>query len=146
MNLSNQRRMAASLLKCGINRVWMDPDRSEDIAEAVTRTDVRGLINSGVIKAVRKKGISSGRIRKRKTQKKKGRRKGQGSREGTTYARLPKKKRWIQRIRPQRKLLKELRDGGRIDKKTYRKLYRHASGGMFKSKAHLKSHAQMEEE
>jgi len=140
MNLGNQRRMAASILKCGINRVWMDPDRSEDITEAVTRNDVRGLINSGAIRALRKKGISSGRIRKRKAQKKKGRRKGQGSREGTTYARLPKKRRWIQRIRPQRKLLKELRDNGKIDKKTYRKLYRHASGGMFKSKAHLKSH------
>jgi len=132
--------MAASILKCGINRVWMDPDRAEDATEAVTRNDIRGLINSGVIKALRKKGISKGRIRKRKMQKKKGRRKGIGSRGGTTYARLPKKRRWIQKIRPQRKMLKELRDKGEIDKKTYRKLYRHASGGMFKSKAHLKSH------
>ncbi|MBA3043983.1 MAG: 50S ribosomal protein L19e [Candidatus Thermoplasmatota archaeon] len=140
MNLSNQKRMAASILKCGINRVWMDPDRAEDATEAVTRNDIRGLINSGVIKALRKKGISKGRIRKRKMQKKKGRRKGIGSRGGTTYARLPKKRRWIQKIRPQRKMLKELRDKGEIDKKTYRKLYRHASGGMFKSKAHLKSH------
>lgn len=145
MNLGNQRRMAASILKCGINRVWMDPDRTEDATEAVTRNDIRGLINSGIIKALRKKGISKGRIKKRRMQKKKGRRKGRGSREGTSYARLPKKRRWIQRIRPQRKMLKELRDNGKIDKKTYRKLYRHASGGMFKSKAHLKSHLQVEE-
>lgn len=117
MNLSNQKRMAASILKCGINRVWMDPDRAEDATEAVTRNDIRGLINSGVIKALRKKGISKGRIRKRKMQKKKGRRKGIGSRGGTTYARLPKKRRWIQKIRPQRKMLKELRDKGEIDKK-----------------------------
>jgi large subunit ribosomal protein L19e len=143
MNLSNQRRMSAAILKCGINRVWMDPDRAEDATEAVTRNDIRGLINSGVIKAVRKKGISKGRIRKRKAQKKKGRRKGSGSREGTAYARLPKKRRWIQRIRPQRKMLKELRDSEKIDKKTYRKLYRHASGGMFKSKSHLKSHLEV---
>jgi len=45
MNLGNQKRMAASILKCGINRVWMDPDRTEEATEAVTRNDIRGLIN-----------------------------------------------------------------------------------------------------
>lgn len=144
MNLSNQRRMAASMLKCGVNRVWMDPDRVEDLSEAVTRNDVRGLINSGLIKALRKRGISGGRIKKRKEQKKKGKRKGVGSRKGSRYARLTKKRRWIQRTRALRKMLKELRDNKQIDKKIYRKMYRQVSGGMFKSKVHLKSHLGVE--
>ncbi len=143
MNVSTQRRMAASILKCGVNRVWVDPDRIEDVSEAVTRNDVRGLINSNLIKAMKKKGISTGRIKKRKIQKKKGRRKGPGSKEGSKYAGYNKKRRWIQRVRPLRKMLKELRDSKKIDKTTYRKMYRQVSGGVFKSKAHLKSHLEV---
>ena len=35
MNLKNQRRIAASLLKCGENRVWIDPNRLEDASDAI---------------------------------------------------------------------------------------------------------------
>ncbi len=41
-DLSNQRRLAASLLKCGENRVFLDPASQEDLADAVTRADIRG--------------------------------------------------------------------------------------------------------
>ena len=46
MNLSYQRRVAATVLKCGVNRVWVDdrPEVQERISEAVTRDDVRLLI------------------------------------------------------------------------------------------------------
>ena len=39
MNLSYQRRVAATVLKCGVNRVWIDdrPEVQERISEAVTR-------------------------------------------------------------------------------------------------------------
>ncbi|MGI0151477.1 MAG: 50S ribosomal protein L19e, partial [Thermoplasmata archaeon] len=36
-DLSNQKRMAAELLKVGHGRVWMDPSSQEDLADAVTR-------------------------------------------------------------------------------------------------------------
>ena len=49
-DLRNQRRMAASLLKCGVNRVWMDHDRVDEIAKAVTKEDVRVLIKGKAIK------------------------------------------------------------------------------------------------
>ncbi len=142
VDLKNQRRMSADLLKCGVNRVWIDTNRTEDVAEAVTRTDIRSLIREGVIKSKHKKGISRARIRHIQEQKHKGKRKGQGSRKGTKHSRLSKKRRWIQTIRPIRRILKEYRDQGQITATTYRKFYRHAKGGMFKSKAHL--NAQLE--
>ena len=67
----------------------------------------------------------------------KGRRRGIGSREGATNARLPRKRRWILRIRAIRVRLRELKAQGRIDVSTYRKFYSQAKGGMFHSRAHL---------
>src|SRR5574344_799357 len=100
MDLKNQKRMAAEILKCGENRVWIDPDKIEDVAECITRADVRTAIASGVIKAKPKSGTSYGRIRYAKGQKAKGKRKGPGSRSGTDNARVPDKRRWISTIRP----------------------------------------------
>ena len=139
-DLRNQRRMAAELLKCGVHRVWMDQDRLDEIAKAVTKDDIRILINGKAIKARQIKGISSGRKKNVAEQKKKGRRRGHGSRKGAKYARLPKKERWINTIRPIRTYLKTLREEKQIDATTYRKYYRKAKGGEFRSKHHLQTH------
>ena len=48
-DLSNQRRMAAEVLKCGQNRVWMDPERLDDVEECITRADIRTAVASGII-------------------------------------------------------------------------------------------------
>ncbi|RLF46251.1 MAG: 50S ribosomal protein L19e [Thermoplasmata archaeon] len=144
MDLRNQRRLAAELLKCGENRVWMDPEQLEEIEKAVTRRDIQNLIKQGIIKARKIRGNSRGRIRKRMLQKKKGRRKGHGSRKGKATARLPKKRAWIKTIRPIRAYLRELRDKGLIDRKTYRLYYRRAKGGQFRSKAHVRLHLETE--
>ena len=53
-DLRNQQRMAADLLKCGKNRVWMDHDRIDEIAKAVTKEDIRLLIRGKAIKAEEK--------------------------------------------------------------------------------------------
>ena len=139
MDLKNQKRMAAELLNCGVNRVWIDPDpdNMKTVADAITRNDIRVMINWGLIKAKQKRGISSGRRKKQAAQKKKGRQRGPGSRKGAKYARTPKKRAWIRRIRPLRARLRELRADGVLDTRTYRKYYRQAKGGMFKSRAHL---------
>lgn len=139
-DLRNQRRMAASLLKCGENRVWMDHDRIDEIAKAVTKEDIRVLINGKAVKAAQKKGISRGRKKFVAAQKAKGRRRGQGSRKGAKYARLPKKERWIRTIRPIRAYLRLLRDEEKIDRTTFCKYYRKAKGGEFRSKHHLTTH------
>jgi large subunit ribosomal protein L19e len=140
MNLKNQRRMAAELLGCGNNRVWIDPNRIEDVADAITRADIRTAIDSGTIRALPKRGTSKARTRYAHDQKSKGRRKGAGSRKGSVGARNPKKKRWIRTIRPIRDELKSLRDEGNITPSIYREFYLKAKGGMFKSRNHLVSH------
>jgi large subunit ribosomal protein L19e len=144
MDLKSQRRIAAQILGCGEGRVWIDPDRIEDVADAITRADIRTAIESGTIRARPKKGVSRGRARYNIAQKSKGRRRGIGSRKGTFGARSPEKKRWIQTIRPIRSTLRELRDQGKITPAIYRNFYMKAKGGMFKSRAHIVSHLKTE--
>jgi large subunit ribosomal protein L19e len=144
MDLKNQRRMASQLLKCGENRVWIDPNRAEDVSDAITRADVRTLISSGAVSSRQKKGVSRGRAELQLAQRRKGRQRGHGSRRGRKGARKPSKERWMQTIRPIRKKLKELRESGKIDTATYRKYYLKAKGGVFKSRPHLESHLKAE--
>ncbi len=139
-DLRNQRRMAASILKCGKNRVWMDQDRLDEIAQAVTKDDIRVLIKGDAIQSKQKIGISKGRKRYVMNQKQKGRRRGHGSRKGAKYARFPRKRRWIKTIRPLRSLLKELRSEEVITPTIYRRYYLKAKGGEFRSRRHMKSH------
>lgn len=136
-NLAKQKRIAAQVMKVGEGRVWINPEAPEDVAEAITRDDIRGLISEGTIKVKEKKGVSRARARVRATQKSLGRRKGHGSRKGAKGARDNRKKRWITKIRALRRRLKELRDDGYVDKTTYRLLYSKANGGEFRNVAHL---------
>ena len=144
-NLAKQRRIAADVLKVGVDRVWIDPESTSDVEEAITRADIRDLIEEGVIKKKPKKGVSRGRARVRALKKSLGRRKGHGSRKGTQGARRSRKRQWIIRIRALRRRLKELRAEGIIDKTMYRKLYNKAKGGEIKSVARLEAMIKKEE-
>lgn len=137
MSLKAQKRMAAEILKCGENRVYFDPYLIDEIQLAITREDVRSLIKEGIIRKKYKKGISKYRKNLHHQKKKKGRARGLGKRKGTKYARNPKKKAWMRRIRPQRRELKKLRDRKLITAAIYRKLYKNAKGGMFNSVAQM---------
>ena len=137
MSLKAQKRMAAEILKCGENRVYFDPYLIDEIKMAITREDIRNLVKEGIILKKYKKGNSKYRKNLRHERKKKGRARGLGKRKGTKYARLPKKKMWMNRIRPQRRELKKLRDRKSITTATYRKLYKNAKGGMFNSVAQM---------
>lgn len=141
MNLTTQKRLAASILKVGVNKVWIDPEQIEEVSRAITREGVKQLIDQKAIKAKPQKGISSYRSKKLAEQKKKGRRKGRGSIKGAKYARTPKKQAWMTTIRALRKDLKTMRDVEEIDATTYRKLYRMAKGGAFRSKSYMKTYA-----
>jgi large subunit ribosomal protein L19e len=140
MDLKNQRRMAAEVLKCGENRVWLNPDRLDEIEDCITRSDIRIAVESGLIKAKPKQGTSRGRIRYAAEQKASGKRKGPGSRKGTANARVPDKRRWIATIRPIRAELKTLRAEGKITPSVYRFYYRRAKGGVYKSRRNLRQH------
>lgn len=141
-DLTNQRRMAAAVLKCGVNRVWFDPERQTDIEGAISRDSLRELIEDGAIKAHPVKGNSRGRARERMAKRAYGHRKGPGRRKGAAGARAPRKRVWIGKIRAQRRALREMRDDGTIDRSLYRLMYRRASGGQFRSVAHLTAHVE----
>ncbi|WP_290901925.1 50S ribosomal protein L19e [Ferroglobus sp.] len=140
MDLRFQRRLAAEVLECGINRVWFDPDALDEIATAATKDDIRELIERGLIKRKPVKGVCRVRINKRKAQKRKGRRRGHGRRKGKATARMPRKRAWIIRIRALRRRLKFLKEKGVLDSRTYRMLYRKAKGGEFRSVSHLNAY------
>lgn len=144
MDLKNQKRMASEILGCGKSRVWIDPNRAEDVEDAITRADIRTAIESGTIRALPKQGVSRGRTRYKLDQRSKGRRRGPGSRKGTSGARKPTKRNWIQTIRPLRQELRQMRDDGRITRSVYRSFYMKAKGGQFKNRKNLLSHLQTE--
>ncbi len=130
MKLTIQKRLSQRLLKSGKKRIKFNPEMLTDIKEAITKADIRNLISGRVIIKEKKKGISRARIRKRHP--------GQGSRKGKKTARLKPKRVWMNKIRLQRKLIRELKEKGLIDKKTFRELYLKSKGGFFRSKAHMK--------
>ena len=138
MKLVVQKRLAAEIMKCSPKRVWFDEEKLADIKEAITRADLKSLINSGLIMEKPQKSISKVRARARKIQKAKGRQKGAGRRKGKKTARLPKKTAWKNKIRVQRELLKSLREKGNITSQVYQKLYSKSKGGFFRSKRHIK--------
>jgi len=140
LDLSLQKRLAAEVLGVGESRIWIDPDRIEDVEGTVTKEEIRRLIKEGVIRAKPVKGNSRARWKERHEKRKKGRRRGPGKRKGAKTARLSKKEAWMNRIRKIRRYLKYLRDRGVIDRKTYRRLYMLAKGGTFKSLSSLKSY------
>jgi large subunit ribosomal protein L19e len=140
MKLTLQRRIAAKLLKVGESRIWIDPDSYEEISKAITKEDIRGLIAQGLIKVKPKRGVSRGRASLLNEQRKKGRRKGHGSRKGGKKARTNKKRAWINRIRPLRRVLQSLKVRNVLDSQTYRSLYQKAKGNFFRSTSHLKSY------
>jgi large subunit ribosomal protein L19e len=139
-DLANQRRLAAEVMDIGVNRVWLNPEASKDIAAALTREDIRKLIEEGKVDKKPIKGVSRGRARKLHEARAYGHRKGYGSRNGAKGARRPKKEMWMKKIRALRSMLRELRDTKTIDASTYRKLYTKAKGGEYRSRAHLKAH------
>lgn|SRR3989338_1376855 len=136
--LDVQRRLAAQILKCGENRVRFDSARLEDIKEAITKADIRALINNGVISKKRLLNTSRFWAKKRKKQKSKGRQKGFGSRKGKKTARTNRKRTWINKIRLQRGFIKSLKERDMITSAAYHELYMRSKGGFFRNLRHLK--------
>ena len=92
MNLLSQRRLAAQVMGCGGTRVKFNTERLDEVAEALTKDDIRSLVKSGAIIEKPVTGISRGRARTRQKQRDKGRRKGSGRRSGTSKAGLHRRR------------------------------------------------------
>ena len=139
-DLSAQKRLAADVLDVGKGRVWFDPDEQAEIAEAITREDIRELVDEGTIQADEKSGNSRGQARERDEKRSYGHQKGAGSRKGKAGARENDKESYMGRIRAQRRTLTELRDEGELSPSEYRELYNKANGGEFDSVRRLETY------
>jgi len=145
-DLKNQKRLAADIMGCGKDRVWLDPEAQEEVAEAITREDVRGLIEEGVVREKRKKGVSRGRARERDEKREYGHQKGPGTRKGKKGARSDPKDEWKSGVRALRKELRRMKREDEIDATEYRELYAKAKGGEFGSVRYLRNYVEGMEE
>jgi len=136
-NLSSQRRLAAQILKVGQNRVWINPERIDDVEGAITRDEIKRLIHEKIIVSLPEKGVSRSRAKAVREKKHMGRRKGAGSRTGSGHAKISKKEAWMIKIRCLRRKLRELKASRVITENTYRKCYGVAGSGKFESVAEL---------
>jgi large subunit ribosomal protein L19e len=130
MKMKTQRRLAAEILKVGESKIWLDPTKISEIEKAVTKADIRRLIERGYIK------VRKDKLKKPKEKEKK--RRYEGSKKGKKYSIVPRKRRWINLVRNLREFARELKEKGKIDNKTYKLVRKWIKGGMFKSRTHMK--------
>lgn len=136
--MKQKKQLAAKILKVSPKKVKFAEDALEDIQKAITRSDMRGLIAVGKISVANQNQHSRAGARKVAAQKRKGRRRGKGSRKGTKHSVVTRKDKWISRIRAQRNLLKELRDKKLVSTQNYQMLYSKSKGGYFRNRRHIK--------
>jgi large subunit ribosomal protein L19e len=129
MSVKSQKRIAATILGGGLNRVWIDPEEVDRVQSAITREEVKTLIHEGRIQLLPKTGVSRGRVRSRA-----GRRKKAGSRKGSQK---PGKQAWVLKIRAIRRHLRFLRDKRQLTGSNYKTLLSMAKGGGFRSGSHV---------
>merc|ERR1712168_200204 len=112
-----QKRLASSVLRCGKKKVWLDPNETNEIANANSRQQIRKLVKDGLI--IRKPVTvhSRARCRKNTLARRKGRHMGVGKRKGTANARMPEKLCWMRR----KKLLSDQAEARRTKTKEARK-------------------------
>jgi large subunit ribosomal protein L19e len=123
MTIQTVKRLAADILNVGVNRIRIKPENVEKAAEALTRQDVKALIDDGTIYKIKKRG---------RRKKKKKRKRGEGSIKG--HSAKERKRRWMILVRSQRACLKELLKNGLLEKKYRKMIYRKIKSGTFKSK------------
>lgn len=141
-SLKMQRRLASDILGVGEKHVWLDPSKTKEIKEAITREDISNLIKKGIIKRKVYVGQSRGRARILHLKKVRGHRRGIGSRKGKKSARASVD--WRLKVRALRNELKSQLDQGKITKKEFRELYRKVKGNVFHSVSHLRYTIEME--
>jgi large subunit ribosomal protein L19e len=141
------KELAAKILKVGVSKIYITPEETAKVKEAMTKDDVRELIANRIIKKRQDNQQSKGRARTLKKQKQKGRKRGYGKRTGTKKTRTEKKKTWMKKVRAQRRTLKELKEKNpeAVKKIGYSNLYKKIKGGFFRGKKYLQEYIEGEQ-
>ncbi len=137
VNLKAKKRLVSRMVGVGVNRVWFDSQHLEDIADAITRENIRSLMTANTILIKSIKGTSRGRAKLKKIQRKK-RGTTAGLKKGKKGARVGKKQLYVKRIRSLRYLLKVFKDRKEINNQQFWSLYKRAGGNTVRNKAHLR--------
>jgi large subunit ribosomal protein L19e len=137
VNIRKKRELIARILGVGVNRVRFEPDKLDDVADSITRENMRTLINNGTIWTIKPKGTSTARAKAKLAVRRK-RGTSTGSKKGKKSARTGKKQVYVAKIRAMRYHLKVLKDRNDITRGIYWTLYRKVNGGQVRSLAHLR--------
>lgn len=138
VNLRAKKRLVSRIMGVGIHRVKFDSDHLDDIADAITRDNIRSLITANTIKIKPIVGTSRGRAQFKKTQKRK-RGVTQGSKSGTKKARLPRKEIHMTKVRALRYRLKVAKERKEVTNPEFWSLYKMIQGNTVRNSAHLRS-------
>lgn len=137
VNLRKKRELIARMMGLGVNRVRFEPDKLDDVADAITRENMQSLIKNGTVWTVKVKGTSRARAEKKlNTRRKRG--VGAGSKKGKKSARSGKKKVYVKKVRSLRRNLKLLKDRNEITRSVYWLIYKKVNGGQVRSLSHLR--------
>tara|TARA_B100000029_G_scaffold452348_1_gene477512 strand:- start:674 stop:1135 length:462 start_codon:yes stop_codon:yes gene_type:complete len=137
VNLKAKKQLVARMYKVGVNRVHFDSDHLDDIADAITRDNIRSLFTANTIRIEPIKGASRGRAKIKKIQKKK-RGVKQGSKKGRKGARVGKKEVYVTKVRSLRYRLKIAKDRKEITNTEFWDLYKKIGGNTVRNIAHLR--------
>ena len=137
VNLRAKKRLAARVTGVGVHRIRFDTDHLDDIADAITRENIRSLITANTIKIKSFTGTSKGRAHDKKAQRNK-RGTTQGSKQGTKGARVGKKEVYVAKVRALRRLLKIAKDRKDLTNPEFWTLYKKVGGNTVRNKAHLR--------
>ena len=138
VNLNAKKRLVSRIVGVGVNRVRFDGDHLDDVADAITRDDIRSLITANTITIKSFTGTSRGRAKAKKIQKSK-RGATQGSKKGRKGAREGKKAVYVKKVRSLRYVLKIAKDRKEIDNNTFKSIYKKIGGNTIRNRAHLRT-------
>ena len=138
VNLKAKKRLASRVTGVGVHRIKFDTDHLDDVADAITRENIRSLITANTITIKSFTGTSKGRAHKKKAQRNK-RGTTQGAKKGKKGARVGKKEVYVAKVRSLRRLLKTAKDRKDLTNPEFWILYKKVGGNTVRNKAHLRT-------
>ena len=138
VNLKAKKRLASRVTGVGVHRIKFDTDHLDDVADAITRENIRSLITANTIRIKSFTGTSKGRAHTKKAQKNK-RGTTQGAKKGKKGARVGKKEVYVAKVRALRRLLKIAKVRKDLTNPEFWTLYKKVGGNTVRNKAHLRT-------